>query len=144
MHDLWIMCLYIGLLLVAAIADIRKLRIPMYVITLIYIVSIVIVVLLEKWKMPVSCIVLPLLPGVIMIVIGLITRQKIGIGDGVIVAGIGIGIGMDRCLAMLMFALFAVALVAGAMIACGRVNKHTRIPFVPFILGGLGMSMLIM
>lgn len=74
--------------------------------------------------------------GLILIVISKITKDQIGIGDGLIFCCTGLGIGFFHNLYLLLYSLSLAAIYAGFMIVVYRKNRKYSLPFVPFICFG--------
>lgn len=77
-----------------------------------------------------------MLIGLMIILISKITREKIGIGDGITLCITGFGLGIWVNIQILMYALFLSALYAVYLIVFRRVSKDHTIPFIPFIFVG--------
>ena len=74
--------------------------------------------------------------GFAMLGIGFLTREKIGYGDGAIVAVSGIFLGFTENLEMLCIALILLELMALFLIVVRKKGRRYRIPFCPFLLAG--------
>jgi leader peptidase (prepilin peptidase)/N-methyltransferase len=74
--------------------------------------------------------------GLILIIISKITREKVGIGDGITLCITGFSLGIWANLQILMYALFLSAIYAVYLLVFRRVNKEHTIPFIPFIFAG--------
>lgn len=72
--------------------------------------------------------------GIIVISISIITRSKIGIGDGIVLIMTGIVLGFWRNLELFMYALSIAALISILLLILKKVKKKDSLPFVPFIL----------
>ena len=73
-----------------------------------------------------------LLIGVGLMVVSYLTRETVGMGDGYVVAAVGIWVGGEKTLAMLMIALFLAAGFGILQISTGKANGKTELAFVPF------------
>lgn len=73
-----------------------------------------------------------LIPGLILLAVAYATG-KAGLADGVILMLLGIFMGYEGCVAASLGGLFLIALCSGVLLMLRRVNKGTRIPFVPFL-----------
>lgn len=76
-----------------------------------------------------------MIPGMIILFIGYVSREGIGYGDGVVILICGIFCGIQRTLAGIMIALMIVML-AGLFTMAFRKHTAAGIPFVPLILIG--------
>lgn len=75
-----------------------------------------------------------LIPGAALIIVSIATRGRIGIGDGIVLAGIGLSLGCARA-----FEIFLIGLassVAVGMVLLLIKKKDCEMPFVPFLLIG--------
>jgi leader peptidase (prepilin peptidase)/N-methyltransferase len=82
-----------------------------------------------------------LLPGFLFWVISYVTREKVGYGDGWILLLIGLYVGVSECAAVLMSALFMESVCLIILMAFKKVHRDNEVPFVPFLLAGLGVIM---
>lgn len=72
--------------------------------------------------------------GVIMIIIALVSRESIGIGDGVMLMVSGIFLGPWKNLELLISALMLVGVTALFLIVVKKKERNYRVPFLPFLL----------
>lgn len=72
--------------------------------------------------------------GLVMIIIGKVTGEAIGIGDGMMMVVSGIFLGFWGNMCLLMTALLLVGCVALFLIIIGKKGKDYRLPFLPFLL----------
>ena len=81
-----------------------------------------------------------LIPGVVLTALALIS-DGIGIGDGAMAAGIGLILGMQDAVRVLVWGSFLSAAAAVICMVFGKKNRKYRLPFTPFLLaaflGGL-------
>lgn len=138
MHDLWWLILGLVFMSVISIFDIRTKQIPITAMIGIYILSFSYLV----WNHDLSAmsIILSCLPGALFVFISIASRGNIGMGDALLIMGIGIGMGTERGIVMLTIALFANCIIVGGLFALHKVNKNTKIPFAPFLTFGMGVS----
>lgn len=81
--------------------------------------------------------------GVTMVVLSLLTRGKIGLGDGILLMTTGIYLGLKSNFILLSVALLGVALWGVMLIALKKISFQKEIPFVPFMwMGYVGMLIL--
>ena len=78
------------------------------------------------------------LPAAIFWIISLITREKIGYGDGWVLLMIGLFVGFMKCVLILMAALVFESIILLVMLVLGKIHKDEEVAFVPFLLLGLG------
>ncbi len=82
-----------------------------------------------------------LIPGALLILTAVLFPEKIGVGDGVTVALIACGIG--RAVFMALFLSFFICSVLSLiLLALRKVNRNSKIPFVPFLALGTGICVL--
>lgn len=80
---------------------------------------------------------LGLLPGTLLLVIGIASRGALGLGDGILVIPIGLYLGMGRTGIMILWA-FALAFIWSVLLLCfGKKKKTYAFPFAPFLFAGL-------
>ena len=74
--------------------------------------------------------------GAVLLLLGFVTGEKIGYGDGVLVLVCGIFLGFAENLQLLCAALVLVEAVGLFLIIVKRKGRRHRIPFIPFLLAG--------
>lgn len=72
--------------------------------------------------------------GLVMLIIGKVTGEAIGIGDGMMLVVSGVFLGFWGNMCLLMTALLLVGCVALLLIVIGKKGKDYRLPFLPFLL----------
>lgn len=82
------------------------------------------------------------LPGIILILLAVVTKEKIGKGDGLVMVVMGILLGIEKSLEIFMTALFLSAVVAIGLIITKKVKRNYEIPFVPFLAVGMCLMLL--
>ena len=80
-----------------------------------------------------------LLPGAGFFLLSFITREQVGYGDGWALLMIGLFEGAYRCFLILLVGLAAESVVAMALLAVGKIKRDREIPFLPFLLLGMGV-----
>ena len=73
--------------------------------------------------------------GIIFIVLSMVSKE-IGTGDGVLLVILGLMVGIRRLISILFVALILCAAVAAVLCLSGKATRKSRVPFVPFLLGG--------
>lgn len=68
-----------------------------------------------------------------VVLLSILTRGKIGMGDGIILCATGIGLGLWVNLELFAYALFLAAIVSIVLLVLRLVNRKHSIPFVPFL-----------
>ncbi|MBE5957531.1 MAG: hypothetical protein E7254_01540 [Lachnospiraceae bacterium] len=84
-------------------------------------------------------IIFSMIPGIIVLILAIITREKIGKGDGVMIVNLGILLGFKNIINVLMVSLIVCAVASLLMIVIKRVNKNYEIPFAPFLMVALAL-----
>lgn len=72
------------------------------------------------------------IPGVGMIIAAVISK-KAGWADGVILSLLGALIGMQECAYSFTLSMLAISVVSLALLAAKRVNKNSKLPYLPFL-----------
>ena len=130
------------LLFVAAVFDIKKKEISLWLITAMAAISIsdgILEVFYHK-SSPKEMLIC-LIPGACLMILSAISRQSIGMGDGLIVAAIGLSFGIYRLLLGVSVALFISGIMSIILIVIRKAGKKDTFPFVPFIFAGMVVSM---
>nr|WP_297766888.1 prepilin peptidase [uncultured Butyrivibrio sp.] len=84
---------------------------------------------------------LSLLPGAIMLIIGRITKEEVGYGDGLMLMTIGPVFGLEHVMLGCFTGLFAISILSIFILVCRKGNRKTKIAFVPFLTLGMGVMM---
>lgn len=82
-----------------------------------------------------------LIPGIILLILGFLTRESIGYGDGLAVLVLGILLGIRRCVAAVFAGFILSAIVALILLTFRKVSGKSRLPFIPFLAAGLGVAL---
>ncbi len=77
-----------------------------------------------------------LLPGLFCLLLSWISREGLGYGDSVLVAGCGLSVGLWPCITILFAAFLLAGLWAAGLLIFRRAGRKKEIPFVPFLLLG--------
>lgn len=72
-------------------------------------------------------------PGVIFIVTAKIWKEKIGIGDGLILLILGIFVDFQKLCLILYMAFVLLIIVSLLLLGRGKITKNYQIPFLPFL-----------
>lgn len=75
-----------------------------------------------------------LVPGVILLLMGFFSGEKIGYGDGALVIVLGILEGGANCLWDVAIGLLVLMIVVTILLMLKKVGKETEMPFAPFLL----------
>ncbi len=122
-----------GFLLVLSITDIRRRVIPVEMVIFMGVTLFAVRWLTEgvAWEM-----VQGMLPGAIVVLFAQITKEKIGMGDGMVLLVLGLGYEMEAALWMFGVALLAAALFSVLLLVLKKATRKTELPFLPFLLTG--------
>ena len=77
-----------------------------------------------------------ILIGTVLLGISYITRQKIGVGDGLLIMILGAYLGFEGIGVVLLYALTLSAIWSGLLMIIKKVNRNYTIAFIPFIFVG--------
>lgn len=84
-----------------------------------------------------------LIPGVVCLGIGRLTREAIGYGDGFLLCAMGMYLSCEQLLSVCMAAFVVAGVTALGLLAFRRKRGKDQIPFVPFLLVAAIMQYLI-
>lgn len=130
------------ILIISSIGDIRKQEINIWEILACLAVSIIrIVAECLTGSFDMAEIIVCLLPGAFLISMGLLTRQSVGFGDGLLALSAAPALGASATCIGLLAAIFICGLASALLLTIKRVGKNFRIPFVPFMTLGMGVAM---
>lgn len=77
-----------------------------------------------------------LLPGALVMLIALVTKESIGIGDGFIIIIMGVIYGFRNVLSMCGFTFLILSAYCIVMLFIGKMKLNDKIPFSPFLMIG--------
>lgn len=83
---------------------------------------------------------LALLPGGFLLFLSLVSGEKVGYGDGLLLAVIGLFSGFYRCMFILCISLLLLSITALVLLVLHKVHRNSRLPFVPFLAAGMGVG----
>lgn len=78
-----------------------------------------------------------------LFILSKISKEALGMGDTMVVACLGIWLGIFNVLTTIVYASIMSAAVGGYQIIKNRENKKKTLPFAPFILAGLLLNLLL-
>ena len=130
-----------GFMAVCSVIDIRKKEIPLPLIGFFAAAALACSAVLGAggWK----AFLLSLIPGSCLLLLGLCTRESIGYGDGLLVLVLGIILGLEKCLMTVGAGLAASSAYALVLLVLRKANGRSRLPFVPFLTAGLGVTFIV-
>lgn len=131
------------LLLLSAFSDIRKKEISLWIVICMALLSLSDgAIALFNGKRTIEDLIVCIVPGVIMMLLALLSRQSIGYGDGLIILAIGMTFGISKLAAGIAIALFTSGIMSIFLIAIRKAKRNDTFPFVPFIFAGMVVSVL--
>lgn len=121
-------------LMICALYDMRKHKLPMWILAAGTLVSLGIVLISERdtWYLWVSGGAV----GVLFLMAGRITKESIGYGDGWMILNLGICCGIWKLCSLLFMAFLLIMAVSAAGMVFFKWKKEKRIPMVPFLFIG--------
>lgn len=90
-------------------------------------------------------IVVSAVPGILLLILGFLTTEKIGYGDGLVVLGLGLWLGFESTVSILLIGSMLSSIVSLIYIFILKhkgLSVKKMIPFVPFILLGLAVFLI--
>lgn len=84
---------------------------------------------------------LSLVPGAFLILLAILTREKIGLGDGICFLIIGLMEGAFACAMIMILSFLFSSVYGGYLFLCKRAGRNKRLPFLPFITGAVAAEM---
>lgn len=72
--------------------------------------------------------------GILILIFSFCTKEAIGKGDAAVFIVIGTYAGLTRTFVIFIISLILVLLIGSSLLLLKKVNKKTRLPFLPFIL----------
>lgn len=129
---------------VCAVFDIRKKEIPIIIIIL----GIIAALGVNVWKLfmgraDAADLSLSLCPGLLFLLISFVTKEKIGYGDGLILIASGLWFGFYGCLFILCLGMLFSSIFSILLLVLHRADRNSSLPFVPFLLIGMGVSLFV-
>lgn len=84
---------------------------------------------------------LSLIPGAGFFLLSFLTREKVGYGDCWVLLMIGLFCGFSRCFLILLIGLLLESTAAIILLALKKIQRDKEIPFSPFLLLGMGVTL---
>ena len=130
----------LGLLGICGLEDIKIKRIRLVVVNSFAILGVILHILYQRisW-IDMIC---GALLGVILLIIGYFTKEKIGYGDGLIFVATGIYLGFWNNLILLWLSTTLAGIYGLILMIFKKKKKDNEIPLVPFILGVYVVSLI--
>lgn len=137
---MWVELVLFLFLAVCAVFDGIRKKIPLVVVWLGMLTAVCLRIngaMGETGLMPVA---LSLIPGVGFFLLSFLTGEKVGYGDGWALLMIGLFTGFYRCFLILLVGLMAESVVAVVLLVFRKIERDREIPFLPFLLLGMGVA----
>ena len=83
-----------------------------------------------------------MIPGLLFLGIAVLTKEKVGYGDGMVILVTGVLLGLKINLMMVFLGLFLAALGSIWLLIRKRAGRKTKIAFIPFLLPALTLSLM--
>lgn len=136
---MWIEILMFVFLGICAVYDGLEREIPLAVVWLGIIAAIVLRIQGLAGDGTFMAVALSVIPGVMFWLLGFISGEKVGYGDGWMLVMIGLFMGLWKCFLILVIGLVSGSLVVLILSVFKKVSKDYRLPFAPFLLFGMGV-----
>ncbi len=81
-----------------------------------------------------------IIPGTMFWLLSYISREKVGYGDGWMLVMVGLFAGLWKCFVIIMVSLLLESFVVLVLLALRRASGDDSLPFAPFLLIGLGVT----
>ena len=135
------MSLVLAVLIVCAVSDYRKKEIKLIFPVFLAIAAAAMFFLGRD--IAVKSVIAGMAEGIVIMVLSQITQGRIGMGDGILLASTGLMLGWKDNLIMFFFACLLSACVSVLILTLKKGDRETKIPFVPFMVPGFLISVLI-
>ena len=136
MYKIVHMCLII-ILGVICVFDIKRKKIPVYM--LIVLAAAGIISNFTVGEFDIEKRIIAMLPGMILLIVSMITKQQIGYGDGMIILIMGLYIDIDDILSIVLSSFLLSSIAAIILMTVFKKKKNFEMAFSPFLLIGYGL-----
>jgi len=128
-------------LVIEAVKDFRKKELDIPVLGILVVAAMVMIFLGKD--ISVSNAIIGLAEGLLLILVSVMTKGQIGMGDGILLAACGLMLGGKDNMVMFFFACLSSAIVSVLIMIIKKADKKTTIPFVPFMIPGFLIMVLL-
>ena len=128
-------------LVIEAVKDFRKKEVNIPVLGILVVAAMVMIFLGKE--ISVSNAIIGLAEGLLLILVSVMTKGQIGMGDGILLAACGLMLGGKDNMVMFFFACLSSAIVSVLIMIIKKADKKTTIPFVPFMIPGFLIMVLL-
>lgn len=80
-----------------------------------------------------------LVPGMVLLLVALLSGEAIGYGDGLLLLATGPLFGWQKMLLCIPAALLLTTIASVLLLVMKKADRKTKIPFVPFLAAGMGV-----
>ena len=136
MYKIVYICLII-ILGVICVFDIKRKKIPVYM--LIILAAAGIISNFTVGEFDIEKRIIAMLPGMILLIVSMITKQQIGYGDGMIILIMGLYIDIDDILSIVLSSFLLSSIAAIILMTVFKKKKNFEMAFSPFLLIGYGL-----
>ena len=136
MYKIVHICLII-ILGVICVFDIKRKKIPVYM--LIILAAAGIISNFTVGEFDIEKRIIAMLPGMILLIVSMITKQQIGYGDGMIILIMGLYIDIDDILSIVLSSFLLSSIAAIMLMTVFKKKKNFEMAFSPFLLIGYGL-----
>ena len=136
MYKIVHICLII-ILGVICVFDIKRKKIPVYM--LIILAAAGIISNFTVGEFDIEKRIIAMLPGMILLIVSMITKQQIGYGDGLIILIMGLYIDIDDILSIVLSSFLLSSIAAIILMTVFKKKKNFEMAFSPFLLIGFGL-----
>lgn len=136
MYKIVHICLII-ILGVICVVDIKRKKIPVYM--LIILAAAGIISNFTVGEFDIEKRIIAMLPGMILLIVSMITKQQIGYGDGMIILIMGLYIDIDDILSIVLSSFLLSSIAAIILMMVFKKKKNFEMAFSPFLLIGYGL-----
>lgn len=121
------------LLIIAGISDIKTRKVSIKLLLLFGAAALANTIFLQRTDVVGMLLgmLLGMIPGIILLLLGKLTRESIGYGDGCLIIIIGIFLGINKTIELMMTALFMAAIYSIFLISFKKAGRKKEMPFVP-------------
>lgn len=88
-----------------------------------------------KGKLEITELFWSILPGMVLLTVAVLTKNA-GWADGVVLLLLGLCTGFRTCIFSFGLSMFFISIVSLTLLAFRKVNKNTKLPFLPFLYAG--------
>lgn len=122
-------------LCVISIWDFKKKKVPTYI----FYTFGILVVFTKLYLLPkeLGDSILGTIPGIVLILCGLLMKEHLGLGDGYAAVIVGFAYGINGVIAGLLAGMLFESVVGIILIAIKKISFHTKLPFLPFFFCGI-------